>query len=855
MINKKETEETLKKLREMYKDNAVISDILNSIEVSEYNKVNSAWKILSNPRIMSTINLEKDIDLLESIIKEDDDTYKNICKLVRSVYGEDAEKIVLERPELSMDDVPNFDIFDEKIREVIGDGGVNNFLRYYMSSEQIISELAQNPELIRYYKKFEILTKDFFPPSAIGLEDRLLAFNKHRELIKAIVDSQEQDEYKDNLLLMLRDEEGYVMLKSLAFNPNEDLRVNTLEGLLKYREKREIVLQTCIDESTNSPSSIRSTIMFKYFGIIKDLPGQYDDYDHKKFLQDYLQFNKTELSEDEVDLIEIYSILEGIENTELLLQIDRELSSSADVVTPLRMKTIDAKVVENYKREFMDSLIKLEQARQMAEDSESKSYRYICKKNGDIWYPNRMVCGSDGSTRYKNCLVQEDGTRLTQYKGANGEEITKKVKVHGEDTIESYEIKNMLIVPNDGSAPYRRDIQVTLKNGELYEYFWPTHDANERYGLRKKVFYNKDDDGHEREYAYTYTTPSNGEDGYFVYNITDGNHGWKENMYNTDQVISKRRLYYAEHHEKDSEFIESVGTWRDSVESYLKDLVQVIDRAHDEIQEDSYFQLIPQYNPDEVELEEGDVEGFVLYGVKRKQLCISMQRGIQHIPDKLKENKLLKGKMDHITDQEWVYMEKYMEGGISTRSSYYYFDSAASLPGYGIGLGISEMNPNAIIGFSTVDADASHEIKQLRAFMGNHSRISDLSTKQSELADSIAAQGEVVTSRYESDGRRSKIGYVFPNGKSLKEVIEIARQLEAPIMEFEEIQEDSGEPIKPRRTRRPVSPGSPLEAVKKIVTAHEVCNGTVKKVDTPTCDSAAQAVSEDFQEYDIQNVR
>lgn len=37
-------------------------------------------------------------------------------------------------------------------------------------------------------------------------------------------------------------------------------------------------------------------------------------------------------------------------------------------------------------------------------------------------------------------------------------------------------------------------------------------------------------------------------------------------------------------------------------------MVQAIDRANDEKQEDSYFKLVPQYDPNEVEFEEGDVE-------------------------------------------------------------------------------------------------------------------------------------------------------------------------------------------------------------------------------------------------------
>ena len=357
-----------------------------------------------------------------------------------------------------------------------------------------------------------------------------------------------------------------------------------------------------------------------------------------------------------------------------------------------------------------------------------------------------MECSSDNSVRYKDYMVQKDGVCLTQYQGANAEEITKKkTKGYGNDIIESYEIKNMLIVPNDGSTPYRRDFQVTLKNGELYEYFWPTHDDNKRYGLRKKVFYDMKD-----KYAYTYTIPATEEDGYFVHNMTDDNHGWKQNMYNNEQVVSKRRLYYAEHYDEDCEFIESVVKWRDSVESYLKDLVQAIDRANDEKQEDSYFKLVPQYDPNEVEFEEGDVEGFVLYGVNSNQLCISMQRG-GVTSEKLAANKLFDGKLNRDMDftgdvKAQIHIEKYLEGGLPSRS-FYYNCTNPNNPYWGIGLGISNIDPNAIIGFAHHDAGTSHEIKKLRVKMERNKRISDIITEQSE----ATIHAELASLRYEYD--------------------------------------------------------------------------------------------------------
>lgn len=415
-------DEKLKRLKEMYANNPEISPILDNINVEDNNEINNAWKILNNPRIMGTIDTQKHIDSLISIIKEDKDAYQNICELVQMVYGEDAKKIIEERPELSMDDIPNFDIFDEKIRETIGYGGVHTFLTYYMSSESIITNFARNPELLEYYKKFETLTEGFFPPSAIGLEDRLLAFNKHRQLIQEIVDSGKQNQYASDLLMFLRDEEGYSMISKLErydrekhttekpFDPETDLRVDTLEQLTEYRKRREEVLQGYMDKAQSN--SMKSTIlMFKHFGILKDSPGEYDKYSHKKFLEDYLKFNKTELTEDEIDLIEIYSILEDVEDPELLRQIDEFLSSRDDVVTPVRMKTINAKVVQNYKSEYLDSLLTLEQAREMAEDPESKSYRYICKANGDICYPTHMYCDADGSTKYED-HIEEKRRRL-----------------------------------------------------------------------------------------------------------------------------------------------------------------------------------------------------------------------------------------------------------------------------------------------------------------------------------------------------------------------------------------------------------------------------------------------------------
>ena len=579
-------------------------------------------------------------------------------------------------------------------------------------------------------------------------------------MIKAIVDSKDNNKYINNLLLMLRDEEGYAMIsdyfgKQLC-DPNVDLKVDTLEGLFKYREIREEVLQRYMDQFVNHPSAVylvSRIIMFKHFGIIKDSPGEYNGYDHKKFLQDYLFFYKNQLSEDEVDLIELYAILEDVKSLKLLMQIDRELSRRDDVVNPLRMKTIDAKVIENYKSEYMDSLITLEQARKMVEDPENKSYRYICKKNGDICYPSHMFCSSDGSSRYQNYIIQEDGTRIIQYQGPNGEVITKKeYKEYNEDLIEIYELKNYALFPKNGGEPYYRDIQITMKNGELYEYFWPFFEGNGKYGLRKQKFYEEERDESGKlekdwHYAYRVTNTHSVNDGnYWEYKIPSNDLRWEYIVYNSGKQVNKGRLKAAskEHgkiRRENCDYIEQI-------EECLKNVVQYLEL--DKNRDNPYYNLVPQYDPNEVEFEEGDVEGFVLYGVNSNQLCISMQRG-GVTSEKLAANKLFDGKLNRNMDftgdvQAKIYIEKYLEGGLSSRS-FYYNCTNSNNPNYGIGLGISDIDPNAIIGFANYDAGTSHAIKRLRVSMDKHNRISDILSEQSE----ASIHAELATLRYEYD--------------------------------------------------------------------------------------------------------
>lgn len=354
--------------------------------------------------------------------------WEEVCEKVRLQYGPEAEKIVRDRPGITEQDITNFDIFDKKIIDLLGFGGVNSFITYNMSSSKIISELVNNSELLNAYKEFAKITGDFYSNTAIGLDDRLNAFYINRELFQDIIHRGRIDELKDNLLLMLRDQE-FKGLNQLIYRNNkiipivdgikEGLKVRSIEELVNYRRNRNNVLNNAIGNSSLNWGQIRQLIIMKYFGNIynnMNSTGQYDDYDHKKFLKDYLKFNSCELSEDEIDLIEVYSIIQETEDEAELRKLNDFLDNRDDDVNPVRMKYIDRKVVENYKREYVDSLLKVEDVEKMVADSNNKSYlETIYKKNGDI-LTTEYWKKKDGTIVYRDHIEMTTGEVLYEYK-------------------------------------------------------------------------------------------------------------------------------------------------------------------------------------------------------------------------------------------------------------------------------------------------------------------------------------------------------------------------------------------------------------------------------------------------------
>lgn len=376
-------------------------------------RVDFEKKLRSNKHIMENLSEEE----IENYLNQGD--YQAVIDIVDRVYGKEASDILRERA-LTTDDIPTFNIFDSRIREVIGYGGVHTFLTYYMDSSKVIDEMVENPELIDLYKAYKEQIGDFYPPSAIGLQDSLLTFDRHEDLIREVSKVGWTDELRYNFLLRIRDEENpklaYKSILDAKWQnqaPQQftlDHRNNvphTIDELKNYRNSRDkLIAKELADAEDREYDYAQKLLIYKYFGNIREN----DEYDHEYFLKDYLSFYTTDFSDYEISAIYLYSIIQQIKDVDVLKQIDTALGQT-EHINPLDMKSIDSKVAEIYRQEYLNSTITLDKAKRMVETHENGSYKGILKPDGTI------VC--------EDHILTPDGTKQEHRLLQTGEIITK----------------------------------------------------------------------------------------------------------------------------------------------------------------------------------------------------------------------------------------------------------------------------------------------------------------------------------------------------------------------------------------------------------------------------------------------
>lgn len=687
------------------------------------NRADFERKLRANKYIMETLSEEE----LNTYLEQCD--YQAVIDVVDKVYGQEAGDILRERP-LSTDDIPTFNIFDNRIRYTIGYGGVHTFLTYYMaSSAAVIDKMVENPELIDLYTTYKEQLGDYYPPSAIGLHEGLLTFDKHKDLIAEVSRVGWDDELRENFLLRIRDEENPDLTDIHISNyktQHQSLSQFTLdhyyntpktvEGLRNYKNSRNQLIDKELDGLINNDLAdadsyldCQNLLKFKYFGNIR----HNDDYNHEYFLKDYLSFYTAEFSDYEISSIYLYSIIEQTDDIDVLKQIDKALSQT-DHINPLDMKSIDSKVAEIYRQEYLNSTITLDKAKRMAESHENGSYKGLLKSDGTI------VC--------EDHKILPDGTKQEKVVLPSGGIITKST--------------------SDGKSSY----EITTAYGNTYSEYKPYEiDINEDTHIEQSS-------NSEKQIIY-----SKFLDKPIVFHLQNSKVISCFLNNNNENLVDSISNFQETDYQKTLNSILTDEKYREAIQTETIDIML----GKKTLSLSSYFEKGEPIKNDITPTEKNEQPVYFL-NTTEETFFEHNERGftseflMHKINNTLGEkylNETVENGIDRFSAEELVVINTSLEGGLTSISAYY-----NNKPNDSIGY-VNKIHPNAIFSRAAQDAGVSHTRKNLNFAGKSTSNLMEFGTSKDRLAFRNNQPGsvshfsaEVAYLRYEWDITQIKPG-------------------------------------------------------------------------------------------------
>ena len=372
-------------------------------------------KVALNKDIAQKVESKQVLDYLKEPRRD------KLLSIVEVAYSLDSKKILEERPNIDIDDIPTLYIFSEKIRDEFSVGDVHNFLTYDTRGAYVIPALATDPKKMEQYRVFSKITEGYFEPSALGQDQKLLAFFNFSELITELESSKEplSEKQKENLLLLLDD---YLYGRQAT-------EIKKVEDLKRYDSVRDTIYTEAIEKTTD-PNKIKALINQCFFNKSdKDLLKAVDR-ERKKLL-----------TEDEVRFIDLQVNINSESNPTRLKEEYKDLSKIKERIIKLNRKDIiKSKIQKHYKEKLRDALISPESAIARFESGEKgitveeeDDLKIIRFKGADLkMCLHDSECALSGSTLPANC---EEGIKMwTQKENATS---TISCALWGEKTIKN----------------------------------------------------------------------------------------------------------------------------------------------------------------------------------------------------------------------------------------------------------------------------------------------------------------------------------------------------------------------------------------------------------------------------------
>lgn len=303
-------------------------------------------------------------DLILNFIK---DPYNSdlLKEIVRQAYGDKALNILQDRPGITIDLIENFDIFSENVINNFKEGLVHNLLSYNSVISLIAAEMGRHPELIERFKKFEKITDKMFDDTNMSVEKKFRIFyDLDKTLNERIFELTEKE--KVNLRMYINDSYYNGAYQQIGLNCLEKV-----EDLDDYNERRVKNFDELI-EKVSSPKISKIAIFGRYFGFIDlDFVNFINSsLNLKKFINDERTLNNHDFTTNELDMLELVSIIISIDDNDTLKGMYNMLKEKDNILTPIDFESLIGKVKSTYNNSLVNSLTTNEELINKAKNGE-----------------------------------------------------------------------------------------------------------------------------------------------------------------------------------------------------------------------------------------------------------------------------------------------------------------------------------------------------------------------------------------------------------------------------------------------------------------------------------------------------
>jgi len=301
-----------------------------------------------------------------------------LIEIIRTTYGNESAKILEDRPRIDIPNLPSLTIFDEKLIENFGVGFVHSLITYNYKALPVINDILEDSEVMQTFKYYYSTLVEINGTNPATIDKALSNFYDYGKVFDSIKGKELTDKQKGNLeLLVLEDKNIFNITNIDQLESYDVVRRNHYEDLINKATDTAEIKKTLYNEHSYEDLAkqrddiieIKNLFFKAYFGIeFKSDRGSYtpetisaseviDYYNINKILSDEKAIESGMFNQDDIDSLELLSIISSIQDIDVLKELYSDLGKVSDIVNPTDVNQIKVKCPMFFAQQLADSLI------------------------------------------------------------------------------------------------------------------------------------------------------------------------------------------------------------------------------------------------------------------------------------------------------------------------------------------------------------------------------------------------------------------------------------------------------------------------------------------------------------------